>query len=190
MKKILLFSIISLLIFGCCANWTPPDFWNVEISPTRVKRGDEITVTYDTRLSEKDFIEELYIDKDGNLLISEDYKNRYDERKFEDNYNNFIRFNTKFRDDATPSKKNVAEDCNSLDYECGKEKIAVTAVSEDYELSDVYPAKYISCEFGKIVCTVPDNAVSGILFLDCGNATGFSAEKLIIIDENGKEITE
>ena len=179
--------VLPFVISGCYANWTPPEFWNIEISPTTVKRGDEITITYDTRYPGEG-IESLFIDKDGNLLLSEEYKNSHDEYTFEDNYNDFVSFNTKIPEDATKYEVDDAKNCTSMDFECGKEKIVYDY--SDYDLAFIHPAKYVSSEFGKIVCVVPDNAVSGVIFLSYMNAQGLSGEKLIVVDENGKEITE
>ena len=194
MKKniFLFFVFISIFtISSCCANWTPPEFWNVKISPTTVKRGEEITITYDIRSTEKEYIESLFVDEYGTLLMSEDFMKNHENYDFQDNYNDFVRFNTKLSDGAKEFKTNIAEDCTSMDYECGKEKITISYVSEDYKLSNVYPAKYISFEVGKIVCKVPDNAISSVISLYGANAIpGFSDEKLIIVDENGNEITE
>lgn len=196
MKKLPLFlmSFSALIISGCCENWTPAEFWNIEISPGRVKRGDEITITYSTIPGLKENIEALFIDKDGNLLLSEEFKGtRPDDEgwNFDDNYNYFVRFNTKIPDSAEKYTRNKAEDCTSVAYECGGEKI--TYHYSKYDLAEVYPAKYVSFEFGKIVCKVPDNAVSGVIFLDyplAEDASGFSGEKLIIVDDDGNEINK
>ncbi len=198
MKKniFLFFVFISIFtISSCCANWTPGDFWNIKISPATVKRGEEITITYDYRASDgKDFIEYLFLDENGNLQLPEKEKKEFEQWREtpKENYNDFVVFNTKIRDGAKKYKTNHAENCTSIDYECGGEKISIDYDVEDYELSNVFPAKYISFETGKIICTVPDNAVSGVIFLSNDFISGgvFSEEKLIIVDENGNEITE
>ena len=54
-------------------------------------------------------------------------------------------------------------------------------------ISEIYPKRYISYEWGEIKCYVPDDAVSGKICLAITNLL-LSEKDLIVVDESGDEI--
>jgi len=149
---------------------TPPDPYNIKFTPSKVKRGDIITVTYDmdttNNIPNYNWINETIVNANGKL----EYTGNDD--LFLDGLYRYTGINESL---TFPSKT----------YKF-KESI--------YPQSCTYPSKYISFKWGEIKCYVSDYAVSGKISLlpfykDYNEATSSDLD-LIVVDDYGNEIWE
>ena len=117
-----------------------------------------------------------------NLTIPEDSKNSSYR-----NMNCLVNFNIEFEENAKPYTK-TEDGKNAVFYD-----------TNEYNISNaVNPDKYTHFKWdsetgdGEVRCIVPEKTISGVIKLEgLGRSNcAFSDEKLIILDENGNEITE
>ena len=196
MKRIILLFLAVVSVFaisGCSeSNDTtlggevPPNVYNVKVSPTSTQRGEELTVTFNVHYYEI-YNEHLITVEviDGQLFavsIPED-----SEKSNYRNMNNLVNFNIEFEENAKSQTK-TENGKTAVFYDTGAYNI----------INAVNPNKYTYFKWdsatgdGEVRCIVPEKAISGVIKLEGLGISncGFSDEKLIIVDENGNEITE
>lgn len=193
MKRALLLNFILLLFTACCeSNDTtlggevPPNVYNVKVSPTSTQRGEELTVTFNVHYYEiyNEHLKTVEV-IDGQLIdvsIPDD-----SEKSSYRNMNNLVNFNIEFEENAKPYTK-TENGKTAVFYDTGAYNI----------INAIKPDKYTYFKWdsatgdGEIRCIVPEKAISGVIKLEGLGISngGFSDEKLIIVDENGNEITE
>ena len=193
MKRALLLNFILLLFTACCeSNDTtlggevPPNVYNVKVSPTSIQRGEELTVTFNVHYYEiyNEHLKTVEV-IDGQLIdvsIPDD-----SEKSSYRNMNNLVNFNIEFEENAKPYTK-TENGKTAVFYDTGAYNI----------INAIKPDKYTYFKWdsatgdGEIRCIVPEKAISGVIKLERLGISncGFSDEKLIIVDENGNEITE
>ena len=193
MKRVLLLNLILALFISCCeSNDTtlggevPPVVYDVKISPVQIQRGEELTVKFNVQYYEiyNEHLKntEVINGQLTNLTIPEDSKNSSYR-----NMNCLVNFNIEFEENAKPYTK-IEDGKNAVFYDTGT-----------YNISNaVNPDKYTYFKWdsetgdGEVRCIVPEKTISGVIKLEgLGSSNcAFSDEKLIILDENGNEITE
>jgi hypothetical protein len=181
MKRIIIlfFAIVSaFVISSCCegevSDLTPPKVYEVNFTPTTAKVGDVIKVTYET---------DDWIPVEG-INLNTDYEiTDKGEIKYIGNYGEIAM-------NYPDEESRIVKYTLAISPQKTGELIYVTKFVSISEVdSSVSGRKIVTVEF-----KVPENAKSGFLkvrgdivsFLP----SGFSDEKLIIVDENGNEITE
>lgn len=182
MKRMLLLCLLSLLFMGCnepVIDGKLPEIYWVKFSPAEAKVGDIIEITY-----EKD----AGVAAPG-LNLNTDYKVTNGQIKYVGNHPEIAK---NYPDEESRIMKHMLYiDPNKNHSGEHKEDIEVTEfVSASEKEASVSDRKIVAIEF-----KVPPNAKSGYIEIryDCCSPLSsgfFSEEKLIIVDENGNEITE
>ena len=178
MKRTILNFILLLLFISCCENEDTVlgdydmDIYDIKMLPAKIQRGKELTIKFNV------FYDSIYHAHLQDIEVVDGQLG---------NNQNLVNFNLKFEENAKPYTQ-TKDGKISVHYENGK-----------YSLSEaINPDKYTYYNFdpktgeGEIRCIVPAKAISGIIKLEGLGLSncGFSAEKLIIVDENGNEVTK
>ena len=194
MKQIVVWGLMLLLIVISCDevgknesvdNWTPPSVTNLNFSPKKLKCGDELTVIFT--------VSNIIGDeraKAWNSVSLNDFK-------ITDSYdyigNNIVCLNLNIPENIKPLY-NTAKN--------GEKEVIFEYLDESNFENILNPNKYTYFKVNgnaltkevnvELRCIVPENTKSTFIKIQAGNTSdsGFSEEKLIIVDENGTEITE
>lgn len=186
MKQLLFIFTLLLLFVGCCSEddsvggEVPPFVYDVKISPVKIQRGQELTVTFNVKYYKiyNEYLKSVQL-IDGQLIDVSENKSEYRSK------NHFVKFNLGIKDGAKPSTKT------------SDEKISVCYETVDYNSANaINPERYTYFNWspetgdGEIRCIVPAEAVSGVIKLEGLGISncGFSGEKLIVVDDDGNEI--
>ena len=168
----------SILVFSCLiGDYELSNVKNVNFSPSVVKRGDVITITYNLNgdgVPDMSWLNDMSVDSNGILKYIGNDRDLIDLNHFKDrDFNDIIDFGIIIIGSETT--------------EDGRWKLAVR-----YENGEgIFPDKYISFKWGEIKCIVPNKAVSGPIKVNLGEwvyTHGFSEKDLIVVDESGNEI--
>lgn len=196
MKRVsfLFFAIVSaFVIFSCCeSNDTtlggevPPNVYDVKVSPTSIQRGKELTVTFNVHYYEI-YNEHLKTVEIINGQLTDVSIPENSEKSSYRNMNYLVNFNIEFEENAKSQTK-TENGKTTVFYDTGAYNI----------INTIKPDKYTYFKWdsetgnGEVRCIVPEKAISGVIKLEGLGISncGFSEEKLIIVDENGNEITE
>ena len=190
MKRILIFNLMLLLVFISCEvkeddtgeSWTPPHVTNLKFSPKKLKCEDELTITFTV-----------------SNIIGDDQSKAWNNATLNDNFqitelgNNIVELNLNIPENINPifnTTKNGE-----------KEIIYLEGLDESTFKNVINPNKYTYFKVNgdttkeiivELRCIIPNGAKSSFFQINVGNTydSGFSEEKLIIIDENGNEVTE
>lgn len=193
MKRMLLLCLIFLLFISCNETddypdvWTPPYVTDVTFSPKQIKCNEELTVTFTV----------------GNIIGDERAK-AWNNATINDNFqivdslgyisNYLVRFNMCIPQSVKPI------------FQCAKnggiEVIYLDILDDAVFENAISPEKYTLLKISgdantkeinvELRCIIPTGVKSSVIKIEAGNTreTGFSDQKLVIVDENGNEVTE
>lgn len=158
------------------ANWVPPTVRSVYFSPKTAKIGDTIMIVIEKDAwnctNGLDYNKDFEITGDGKIKYIGTHKD----------------INSNFPDDESRMRGNITKICSKQD-----DNASYVEVTEYVSIQGVLKSKEERRDVVLVEFIVPANAKSGYIWTTdpMGFARGgYSDERLIIVDENGKEITE